>query len=565
MFRLELLTEFIEKYIKIITEIAEVDVEIVDYKLRRIAGSGNFAKSIISGKQVSNRKIFTETLKTGKPQTTPNIVEKSIDDGNIEITVPIILGENIIGVIAMIISKSKSKEKIKDKLEKYTDLLEQIAEFITLKASEIEEDKDKQAMVSMLEIIIRNMEEGAVIINNESKINTINRSAKKQLGINRIVANEKISITPTGDTVSNKNEYIIRTDVSTNTVIGNIYKVPENPIYDKVLLFRDMKQVQSNMYAMTSTINARKVEHIVGSSEQTKKIKKRIDKAAKSSSTVLITGEMGTGIEMTATAIWQNSDRAKNRFVTVNCSTISETYLERELFGYVKGAFRDEDTNGRIGKFELANNGVIFLDEIDSIPLYLQSKLLRAIREKKITRIGSNQVIPLNLRIITSTHKNLRELISENKFREDLYYRINVLPINIVPLRERKEDIDDLIHHFIEHYSKQFSKNFYRIENETMDVLKNYSWPGNVSELENAVEYMVNMMEDGIINNYAIPRDIIFAINKENKKNIKIEKLNVLEKKEIEKAIELYGDNTEGKKKAAEALGIGIATLYRKL
>ncbi len=565
MFRLELLTEFIEKYIKIITEIAEVDVEIVDYKLRRIAGSGDFAKSVISGKQVSNRKIFTETLKTGKSQIIPNIVDNNINDKNIEITVPIILDENIIGVIAMIISKNKSKEKIKDKLDKYTELLEQIAEFITLKASDMEEDKDKQAMVSMLEIIIRNMEEGAIIINNESKINTINRSAKKQLGINRIIANEKISITPTGDTVSNKNEYIIRTDVNTNTVIGNIYKIPENPIYDRVLLFKDMKQVQSNMYAMTSTINARRVEHIVGSSEQTKKTKKSIAKAAKSSSTVLITGEMGTGIEMTATAIWQNSDRAKNRFVTVNCSTISETYLERELFGYVKGAFRDEDTNGRIGKFELANNGVIFLDEIDSVPLYLQSKLLRAIREKKITRIGSNQVIPLNLRIITSTHKNLRELISENKFREDLYYRINVLPINIAPLRNRKEDISDLIHHFIEYYSRQFSKNFYKIENETMEVLKNYPWPGNVSELENAVEYMVNMMEDGIINNNTIPRDIIFSINKKNEKNIRIEKLNILEKREIEKALELYGDNTEGKKKAAEALGIGIATLYRKL
>lgn len=269
MFRLDALKEFIEKYVKIITEMVEVDVEIVDYKLRRITGSGIFTKGILDNKQVSNRRIFIETLKTGKPQI--SIANVDIDKAeNIEITTPIILGTNVIGVIGMISSSKKSKVEIGKHVEKYKELLEQIAEFITLKALEYEEDKDKQAMVSMLEIIIRNMDEGAVIINNEGKINTINRSAKKQLKINRIIANERILIQPTGDMVNNNKEYVIRIGENINTVIGNIFKVPENPIYDKVLLFRDMKQVQSNLYAMTSTISAKKIENIIGKSKNLK-------------------------------------------------------------------------------------------------------------------------------------------------------------------------------------------------------------------------------------------------------------------------------------------------------
>ncbi|HHX69691.1 MAG TPA: sigma 54-interacting transcriptional regulator [Gallicola sp.] len=564
MFRLDALKEFIEKYVKIITEMVEVDVEIVDYKLRRITGSGIFTKGILDNKQVSNRRIFIETLKTGKPQI--SIANVDIDKAeNIEITTPIILGTNVIGVIGMISSSKKSKVEIGKHVEKYKELLEQIAEFITLKALEYEEDKDKQAMVSMLEIIIRNMDEGAVIINNEGKINTINRSAKKQLKINRIIANERILIQPTGDMVNNNKEYVIRIGENINTVIGNIFKVPENPIYDKVLLFRDMKQVQSNLYAMTSTISAKKIENIIGKSKKTLNLKKSLVKIAKSDSTVLVNGESGTGKEMVAAAIWQSSDRANKRFVTINCAAIPEDALERELFGYVKGVFSGDNSNGKIGKFELANNGVIFLDEIDAVPLYLQSKLLRVIQDKKVTRIGSNQVIPLNIRIIAATNKDLRKLIAENKFREDLYYRLNVIPLYISPLRERKEDIEELIYYFLDYYRKQFSKNFYKIEDDALDILKNYSWPGNVRELENSVEYMVNMMEDGIISVNSIPKNIIGINEKRKIEEMKISTLASLEKKEIEKAIEIYGDTTEGKKKAAKALGIGIATLYRKL
>lgn len=567
MFRLEILTEFIEKYVRIVTELINVDVEIVDYKLRRIAGSGKYIRNLDNINQVSNREILTKTLRSGRKQ----IMESPSETGGntnskIEISMPIIFDKNIIGVIVIASNDDESRYRIEEDGDKYLDLLEQIAEFITLKASEQEEDIYKQSMVSMLEIIIRNMDEGAIIINKQGKVNTINRYAKKQLGIKRIISNEKIDIKLTGDTVNNGREYIINIADHTNTVIGDIFKVPENPIFDRVMLFKDMKKVQSNLYAMTSNFNNRRVKKVIGKSEITKQLNRDIKKTAESDSTVLITGETGTGKETVAMAIWQNSKRSDNRFVTINCAQTSEITLERELFGYVKGVYQGKNLNGKIGKFELANNGIILLDEIDAVPLYLQSKILRVVQEKKITRIGSNQIIPLNIRIIATSNKNLKELILENKFREDLYYRLNTTPINIEPLRNRREDIGELVYSFIKYYCKQFSKNFYKLEDEALNILMDYNWPRNIRELESAVEYMVNMMEDGIIDVNSIPKDIVeYGKEKTKRKQIRISTLSDLEKNEIKKAIELYGDTTDGKKRAAEALGIGIATLYRKL
>jgi len=315
---------------------------------------------------------------------------------------------------------------------------------------------------------------------------------------------------------------------------------------------------------MTSTVNALNTDKIIGSSQKITEIKKEIKKVANSFSTVLITGESGSGKEVVATAIWQNSDRRNNRFVAINCAAIPEPLLESELFGYVKGAFTGADPNGKIGKFELANKGVIFLDEIGDMPIYLQSKILRVIQDKKITRIGSNQVIPLDVRIIAATNKDLRQMINENKFREDLYYRLNVIPIEIPPLRERKEDIEDLIFYFIHYYRKLFGKNFIKIEDETMKKLISYPWYGNVRELENTVEFMVNMMENGVINDTSIPINIKKNSHRNTKKE-KIRTLKEIEQEEILKAIEYYGNTTEGKIEAANALGIGIATLYRKI
>lgn len=572
MYNLYNIADTVQKYAKITGEIAKVDVEVVDANLIRVAGTGIFSEINVDVSE--NSHIYKHAIKTGERQV---LLEPGIDKRCqnckikdeckelFEISMPIKIDEEIIGVIGMACSNEESKNIIVNNLNSYMEFLEQIADFISIKAYEYEEAKSRAASMDILELIIRNMEDGAIVINNEGNVSIINSSAKSQLGIKRIINNEKIHISPTGDTVNNSKEYRVRIGKDSSTVIGDILDIPENPFYKQVLLFKDLKKVHSNIYAMTSTVNAIDTESIIGSSQKTLELKEQIKKVANSSSTVLITGESGSGKEVVATAIWKNSDRRDKKFVAINCAAIPEPLLESELFGYVKGAFTGADPNGKIGKFELANHGIIFLDEIGDMPLYLQSKLLRVIQDKRIIRIGSNQIIPLDVRIIAATNKDLKKMIRENKFREDLYYRLNVIPIEIPPLRERKEDIKDLIYHFVNYYGKLFGKNFVRIKNETMEKLMNYPWYGNVRELENTVEYMVNMMENGIIDDNILPVNIRNNDLDDYENTKQIRKLKSIELEEIRKAIELFGNTTEGKEKAAEALGIGIATLYRRL
>jgi len=572
MYDLYNIADTVQKYAKITSEIVKVDVEVVNYKLVRIAGTGVFSKVNLDVSE--NSHVYKYAMKTGERQVLlePRVDERCKDCAMkeeckevFEISMPIKIKDEIIGVIGMACTTEDRKRVILDNLDSYLNFLEQIADFIATKAYEVEDAKSKTALMNMMELIVRSMDEGAIIINNEGKVSIINASAKKQLGITRIINNERIEIEPTGDTVNNSKEYKVRIGENVSTVIGDIFDIPKNEFYKQVLLFRNLDKLHSSIYAMTSTVNAVDTDDIIGSSRKTIELKEKIKKVANSVSTVLITGESGTGKEVVATAIWKNSDRRNNRFVAINCAAIPEPLLESELFGYVKGAFTGADPNGKIGKFELANKGVIFLDEIGDMPLYLQSKLLRVIQNKKIVRIGSNQMIPLDVRIIAATNKDLRQMINENKFREDLYYRLNVIPIEIAPLRERKEDIRDLIYHFIDYYRKLFGKNFVRIEEETMEKLMNYPWPGNVRELENTVEFIINMMEDGIVNDNTLPSNIKNndLVGYESQQGIRT--LKEIEQEEIRKAIAYYGDTTEGKKQAAKALGIGIATLYRKL
>ena len=300
---------------------------------------------------------------------------------------------------------------------------------------------------------------------------------------------------------------------------------------------------------------------------------KKAERIARIDKTTLIMGESGTGKELVATAIWKASDRRDNRFIAINCGAIPEPLLESELFGYVKGAFTGADPNGRMGKFELANKGVIFLDERGDMPLYLQVKLLRVIQERKITRIGSNQVIPIDVRIIAATNKDLKEMMYNNKFREDLYYRLNVIPLKIAPLRERREDIRELVYYFAKRYASLFGKNLQKISEETMEHLYEYPWYGNIRELENTVEFMINMMEeDGVLNMGTLPANISEPQPGVGKTGASgtvvtdmVTPLRELERSEIAKAIRIYGNDTEGKKQAAKKLGIGLATLYRKM
>ena len=237
--------------------------------------------------------------------------------------------------------------------------------------------------------------------------------------------------------------------------------------------------------------------------------------------------------------------------------------MESELFGYTKGAFTGADPKGKIGFFEKANNGTIFLDEIGEMPLQIQVKILRVLQDKKITPIGSRTEKQINVRIIAATNKNLEEEVEKRNFRQDLFYRLNVFPINIPPLRERKKDIKILIDFFVKKYYISFQKEQKDISENVYKLLMDYSWPGNIRELRNTIEYCMNMIEENekTIDLKQLPPK--FLGNKE--KDEKIKTLKELEKEAISSLLKIYGNSSEAKKVIAKSLGIGIATLYRKL
>ena len=244
--------------------------------------------------------------------------------------------------------------------------------------------------------------------------------------------------------------------------------------------------------------------NIVGNSHEMQIVYDQIAQVAKTTTTVLIEGETGTGKELVAHAIHYNSDRADKPFIKAHCAALPENLIESELFGHVKGAFTGAHVE-RKGRFELAHGGTLFLDEIGDIPPSIQIKLLRVLQEREFERVGGTQTVKVNVRVIVATNRDLRAMVSDGKFREDLFYRLHVFPIYVPPLRNRKADIVLLADHFLQKYSKENSKNVRRLSSGVIDMLMSYHWPGNVRELENCIERAVLVAEGDVIHPYHLP------------------------------------------------------------
>jgi DNA-binding NtrC family response regulator len=302
---------------------------------------------------------------------------------------------------------------------------------------------------------------------------------------------------------------------------------------------------------------------LIGKSPSMQKIYDLVERISDSSSNVLITGESGTGKELVAKAIHYNGARKDGPFVAINCAAIPDTLLESELFGYKKGAFTDARSDKKGLLFE-ANEGALFLDEITEMPTTLQAKLLRVIDEKQVRPLGDTTATPVNVRFISASNRNIPSLIQQNRFREDLYYRLKVIDLELPPLRERREDIPLLVQHFIKKFSKDLKKNIAGVSEDVLRALSRYSWPGNVRELENIIQRAITLSQRDVI----VPEDLP-ALMAENGTDDFVEKimakkwtLDQLEKEYIRKVLMEVGGN---KSKAAEVLGLDRKTLYRKL
>ena len=304
---------------------------------------------------------------------------------------------------------------------------------------------------------------------------------------------------------------------------------------------------------------------IIGKSQKMLEVLEKIEKVASSDSTVLITGETGTGKDLVSRALHRNSPRSSEHFVAINCTAIPSTLLESEIFGHEKGSFTGAITR-KIGKMEYANRGTLFLDEIGDMAYELQSKLLTAIDKKEIERIGSTQTIKVDVRFIAATHCNLRDAIQNGKFRGDLYYRINVVNIQLPPLREIKEDIPLLVEHFLCKYSIAQNKKKVQITDKSLDILMNYDWPGNIRQLKNCIEGAILLANSNVIYPENLPQQILSEkVSESIQGDLQIKlgmSLKEAEKTFILKTLEQAGGN---KTEAAKLLGISLRGLHYKL
>lgn len=312
---------------------------------------------------------------------------------------------------------------------------------------------------------------------------------------------------------------------------------------------------------------------IVTRSPQMLRLLEQAGMVAQSDVSVLIIGQSGTGKEIVAQAIHNASPRHEKPFIAINCGALPEQLLESELFGHARGAFTGAVSN-REGLFQAAEGGTLFLDEIGDMPLTLQAKLLRAIESREIQPVGASHPVPVDIRIISATNQNLEQFIAEGKFREDLFYRLNVIPLRLPPLRERQDDIELLIHYFLHLHTRRLELVYPGVSPEVIALLKNYRWPGNIRELSNLMEYLVNVVPSGeVIDLSLLPPNLISSgkvneressraapasVAKEEEGGTALEEM---EKQMIRDALTRYSN----KKQAADELGIGIATLYRKI
>ncbi len=441
----------------------------------------------------------------------------------------------------------------------------------------------------LMKMVLDKVYEGIVVVDNKSKIIWINEPYLRFLDKTREdVLGKKVM-----DIIDNTRLHIVLG--TGKEEIGDIQEINESkviamriPIYEngKVIgavgriMFRDVTELDILAqkvhkfeyeldYYKKALKEVRDVKYnfgnIIGASNKIKGTKYIAEKAALTSSNVLIYGESGTGKELFAHAIHAASHRAMGPFVKVNCGAIPSELLESELFGYEEGAFTGAKKGGKIGKFELADGGSIFLDEIGDLPLHMQVKLLRAIQEKVIERVGGIKSIILDVRIIAATNRDLEQLVSDGNFREDLYYRLNVMNINIPPLREREEDVEPLVRHLLVKVSEQAGNYVNAISKDALRYLERYAWPGNVRELENVLERTVNLLDYGKeIQVEDLPikiKNFSFDFNRISHSKLK-DVMDAVEKKTILEVLERAGGN---KSETAKILDISRTSLYEKI
>ena len=562
--------------------VLDIDVTIVDENLIRIAGTGIYLDKIderVNGYSAFKKCLEEQVLIYIDDSEQNDICKECSNNGNCkeyaEVCCPITLDGYAYGVVGLIAFNEEQSSIITNNAKDLTNFLGKMADLISNKLKAQNKTEELELEKKKLEILLNGMNKAVVSIDTRGNIDKYNVKFRDIFNIedeelengNIFQLLDFIKKPSTLDFEKDKTGIFYYKKQGRN--LKGIYNISEIVVKNKlkgyVIDFIENKEAIKNYNKINKDYKIT-LDNIIGNSEIMEHTKQKALIAAKSNSTVLITGESGTGKELFARAIHNHSDRTDYPFVAVNCAAIPDNLLESELFGYEEGAFTGAKKGGKLGKFELAHKGTIFLDEIGDMSLHLQGKLLRVLQERELDKIGGKSNIFIDVRVIAATNKNLEDLVKNGKFREDLYYRLKVIPITLPTLRERKNDIPLLIDYMIKEYAHKLNKDVIGIEDDASKTLVDYTWPGNVRELQNIIEYSINMSTSSLLTLDIIPNNIkaIYYDEKSHKEE-EIRTLEDLEKEEIRKAFNKYKHYKKDKELVAKALGISRATLYRKL
>lgn len=578
------LSEDFQHIAEAISAVLELDVELVDHKLNVIAGTGIYKKRV--GSREAEGYLYSRVIETKKysivedpscnPDYDPSALKGKTPE-TIEICCPIIEDGEVYGVIGLVGFDIKARERVLENKEKYLKFLKHMADLLASKIQRKKVITQVYQLKNRLQTIIDLLQEGVISTNEKGIIDFINKSGVEILGRKKEeVLNRKIaSVLPNSSILSclEKGEgFINREEIhrfkdkdlhllaSTKAING------KGKTIGAVSVFQQIADIKKMFYDISGKQKATHFEDIVGESRELTRVKEMAAKIAPTDTTVLILGESGTGKELFARSIHESSPRSNAPFIAINCASIPTTLLESELFGYEGGAFTGARKGGKVGKFEMADKGTVFLDEIGDMSPHLQVKLLRVLQERKIERVGGIKPIPIDVRIIAATNKNLEEMMKKGEFREDLFYRLNVIQLKIPPLRDRIGDIPLLMDYFLQIYNRRLNKNIQGFSPDAYELMVNYSWPGNVRELENAIAYAINLETDKVIHKDNLPAKLKEESLQKEKGSLK-EILGKYEREIISRTLKKYEGSSlvEARQKAADELNIGIATLYRKI
>lgn len=568
----------IQRFARMLASVLQLEVEIVDENLCRVAGTGAYGKFL--GRQLSgNSRLLRHVLET----KTEKVVTQSRFDPLCEgcdskencrekafLGTPVILQDRCVGVISLIAVTHEQQEHISDNLREFSDYVRHIS---TIFVSKLLEDQGPGDNISKIfATMIDNMDQGVLVVDDENRVQFVNQTALKTLGVvqNNIIG-KPIRFRPLtfeSNFTHGHMQHIVSWDDKSELIIGQLHNIQGRQLF--LMAFHQ----SHTSFSVANAPDEPHIEQLVGECRVMRQLKRLISRIAPSPSSVMVVGESGTGKEVVARAIHKLSGRRNKPFIAINCAAIPEQLLESELFGYVKGAFTGASANGKTGLIQAANTGTLFLDEIGDMPLMLQVKLLRAIEAREILPIGASSPIQVDIRIISATNQNLAQFIAEGKFREDLFYRLNVIPITLPPLRERQEDIELLVHYFLHLHTRRLGSVYPGIAPDVVEILRKHRWPGNLRELSNLMEYLVNVVPSGeVIDSTLLPPNLLNNGTTEQSDVTEVSEahlalddaggtaLEEMEKQMIREALSRHNS----KKEVADELGIGIATLYRKI